>query len=105
MKDPIELLLDMLHITTGRMGADTREKIWRCLDDPAIETWDDIHLFVLTAEPFVNFLAAVQAVDPSFPVPEKQPDGRGWYYRPWTRVPTREVLVDALKYAAFRQKP
>lgn len=100
----LEIIFSLLEATTGPFGERGREMILTCLEAPTIETWDDIHAFVLARDPCINFESAVQAVDPEFeqPIRVRGKDGRlRWQ---WRRAPSRETLIDALKYAAFRWK-
>ena len=95
-------LFNLLEAPTGPFGERGRQMVLTCLETPTVETWEDVQAFVLVREPLINFADAVYAVDPTFqtPVPVRGPDGRRDYI--WQRPPSRETMIEALKYAAFR---
>ncbi|HZW03039.1 MAG TPA: hypothetical protein VFF68_03860 [Anaerolineaceae bacterium] len=98
----LDVLFCLLEATTGPFGERGREMILTCLQSPTIETWDDVHAFVLVRDPCINFEAAVQAVDPRFEQPKKVRGQDGRLRWQWRKAPSREMLVEALKYAAYR---
>ena len=97
----LEFIFDRLEATTGPFGRRGREMILTCIETPTIETWDDVHTFVLIRRPFINFLDAVSQVDPDFEIPERTLQIDGCWLRNWDRPPSKRVLMEALRYAAF----
>lgn len=98
----LDVVYSLLEATTGPFAERGREMITACIESPTIETWDDVHAFVLSREPFINFSSAVQAVDPSFEFPCKTRGSDGRLRWQWRCAPSRDTLLEALKFAAFR---
>jgi hypothetical protein len=100
----LDLIFDRLEATTGPFARRGRELLRVVLETPTIETWDDVHSFVLIRRPTIRFLDAVQAVDPDFPVPPRTLQVDGVWLRNWYRPPTRHILLEALRYAAYGRR-
>lgn len=97
----LDYIFDLLEATTGPLGQRGRELIRVCLETPTIETWDDVHALVLRRRPFLNYMAAVRTIDPDYYIPERSEQCDGAWLRNWDYAPRRDVLVDALRLAAY----
>ncbi len=70
------------------------------IENPTDETWNDACGIILNMDAGLGrtLWQAVIAVDPTFPkIGPRSPQNSK--REPWPRVPTREVLVAALRYA------
>jgi len=88
-----------LDLAAGMLGKplteDARGRVLAVVADPGQETWADAHGIILA--PFPGFgltlWQAVLAVDPSFP------DRGPATGQPWPRIPTTDLLEQAINYA------
>ena len=89
----IELELSLATNLYGPIGDDIKDRLRRVVSDPSEENWDNAHSIIIVGRgPMVTLWQAVLKVDPGF-LTSKQSG------KPWPRVPTRETIVEALKFA------
>lgn len=83
--------LELARNLHGRLTPKLRARVLRALLDPD-RWWDDAHGIVVGGDGWTTLWQAVLAVDPTFP--QSHP-----YGSPWERVPTPELIRDAIRYA------
>lgn len=93
-----------LSLATDAIGnplaSETKEKLRAVVANPTEETWDKAHGLVLSGSPRPYTLwQAVCAVDPDFPRTGPRVNFIGRRVSGWSRIPDRETLVAAIKWA------
>jgi hypothetical protein len=87
----------------GPLSGSIRLRLRALLDNPTPETWDDAKGIVLCAAEGLglglSLWQAVIAVDPAFPRVGRHTDVEGNVVREWERIPTTELLEQAIAYA------
>jgi len=88
-----------LDLAAGMLGKplteDARGRVLAVVASPTQETWADAHGIILAPHPGfgLTLWQAVLAVDPSFP------DRGPAMGEPWLRIPSTELLSQAINYA------
>jgi hypothetical protein len=99
----IRLELDLASNVFGRLPLRIRQRLQAVVDSPNQDTWDDAYSIILNGRTFMTLWQAVIAVDPTFPrsgpVTTCDGNGRELSRETWARVPARDVLLRALRYA------
>ena len=79
---------------------DCEQRLRAVLDSPTVENWDEAQSIILTSDAMGGTLwQAVVAVDPTFPRRGRATDMEGNVVREWERIPSTELLRQALAYA------
>lgn len=97
----VDVELDMARNIFGKLKPKFRELIQAVLQNPTDETWSNAFDIILNPGPGfgLTFWQAVLAVDPTFPKEGPQFRRGGIKTKGWPRIPSRELLLAALKYA------
>lgn len=97
----VNLELDLAHNALGRLPERVRQRIKRFLAHPTEPRWDDVSSIIVNwdaAECSTIWQAVVQ-VDPTFPRTGRRTDQHGRIAERWSRIPTPELVVKALRFA------
>ena len=79
---------------------DCRVRLMALLDNPTIDTWEDAHSIILNSESRVATVwQAVCAIDPNYANIGRVTDLHGNIIKEWTRIPDRNLLLQAVAYA------
>lgn len=95
----IEQELDMARNMLGRLRPKERTRLRAVVYHPTEETWEDAHSIIVGADGHTTLWQAVIAVDPTFPREGPAIDARGRLVGRWKRIPSQDLLLEALKYA------
>lgn len=93
--------IEMSRNMFGILKAPMREALYNYYEFPNADNWNDIYAIVISSRGRISTVwQAVLAVDPSFPnrIPADAWDTENESAR-WTRVPSRELFVEALNIA------
>lgn len=93
----LELRLAKNALGNG-LSPDLAHRLRRVVACPSVENWEDAHTIILSRD-FLTLWQAVCIIDPAFPTTGRVTDTDGRVLREWSAVPTREVLIRALRYA------
>lgn len=88
----INLELDLASNLFGKLDKPLRRRIENLVKNPCQETWDNAYSIIIASTGMTTLWQAVLKVDPTFPVSKSEHDH-------WPRVPDRETIVQALRYA------
>lgn len=91
----------------GKLDDCCRARLEAVIADPTEQTWDEAHSLIVSLQrPSLigtTLWQAVIAVDPSFPHRGPNVDGQGHRIGSWARVPDRDVLLRALRWAVSEE--
>ena len=91
-------LLDMGRNMRGEpLSAAVRARIRALLGDPCDATWGNANGIILFRD--TTLWQAVTLVDPTFPRQGKAVDKAGNVVRPWPRIPSKELVMRAIRFA------
>jgi 8-oxo-dGTP pyrophosphatase MutT (NUDIX family) len=97
--DP-DALIDPLTNLFGRLQPEYRERLKAVLKRPTERTWDNAYSIIISGSgKWLTLWQAVLAVDPTFPRTGPATDQHGKKLDGWRKVPSRETLIAALRYA------
>ena len=94
-----DLELRMARNMFGPLSQDLRRRLQAVLDEPNQQTWTDAHSIIVGANRFMTLWQAVIEIDPTFPAVGPSTDRKGLVVKGWKRIPDRDLLVRALKFA------
>jgi hypothetical protein len=83
----------------GPLSAEVRQRLDAVVSDPTNETWEDAHSIILNSKGFRTLWQAVIKADPTFPTTGPRTDSKGNQITPWARIPSRELLIEAINAA------
>lgn len=88
--------LDPLTNVFGKLAPDLRKRLIAVLKNPNQKTWNNAYSIILNPDSWITLWQAVIKVDPFFPHSDPTMEGDD---RLWDKIPTRETLIAALRYA------
>jgi len=91
--------LDMASNLFGKLKSAERSRLMAVIEDPNQETWSDAHGIILDRGSWMTLWQAIIAVDPTFPKRGAATDRRGRVVEPWPRIPSRDLILKAIRYA------
>lgn len=92
----VEALLYPLSNMFGRLDEEVCARLKDVVSKPSRKSWDNAYSLILNSETSETLWSAVMAVDPTFQSSRRStPKGIGG----WLTVPTRDVLIAALRHA------
>lgn len=102
---------DDLSCLFGPLAPESRERLQALLDNPCEDTWDDAYSIIVNQDEWLTLWQAVERVDDDFH--EAVPPITRWVDDPtyefggysqrisgWTRIPSQDAILQALRYAA-----
>lgn len=97
----VALMADLDAATNlhGGLGLVARQRLYRCVEAPSVEAWEDAHAVILNRRTWRTLWQAVLAVDPTFPTTGRATDAHGAVVADWPRIPEPELVLDAIAHA------
>lgn len=91
----------------GKLDDDARRRLTAVIDNPCEETWSDAHSLIVTMGKGgvlgATLWQAVLWVDPTFPDSGPLTDAAGDRLCGWDRIPDRDLLLRALRWAVSEE--
>lgn len=97
--------MTMLNNMLGPLTPVDRVGLQALVDNPTLDGWDTWAHKIIKTKPTLTLWQAVCIVDPTFPRKGRIEDVNGNLLHNWARIPTTQVLVEALRYAAYLAEP
>lgn len=83
----------------GPLDDRQRGRLQSLIDSPSQATWEEAHSVILDRDSWTTLWQAILAIDPSFPRTGQTTDARGNVVAPWPRIPSPQLVVQAINYA------
>lgn len=101
----VRALLNRCENYFGSIDADIRARLKAVIDNPSEATWEDAYSIILNPHTGIGrtLWQAVIAVDLTFPNTGPCTDAKGKRLEGWSKIPTRETILNAILYAVTEQ--
>lgn len=81
----------------GSFGDDAKARIEAFINNPCVDTWDNIYSIVIGGQRFTTIWQAVCDLDSSYNNIGKVTDVKGRVLEDWKRIPSAELVIRAIR--------
>lgn len=92
-------ILDKCENLSGslKMKPDIKKRIYKYLNEPTFENWEDISSIIIRKKSFSTIWNAMIAYDPTFPRSGRITNEKGEVIKEWKRIPTPFEVMKAIQ--------